>query len=168
MMQATLQRIRGRSELGMALFLLLLGAVVTIDAAQLPSGFAQRGPVGPAAVPFVVGIGLILTSVLLATEVLRGRTADPEEGEDIDLSSGTDWKTVLMVAGAFLANTALMEPLGWPISGALLFWGCAFAFGGRRHIRNAIIGLVISFGSYFLFELVLGLSLPGGILGGVL
>jgi putative tricarboxylic transport membrane protein len=168
MMPAALQRIRGRSELGMALFLLLLGAIVTFDATQLPSSFAQRGPVGPAAVPFVVGIGLILTALLLAAEVLRGHTADPEEGEDIDLSTGTDWRTVLTIAGVFLANTVLMEPLGWPISGALLFWGCAFAFGARRHIRNAIIGLGISFGTYFLFELVLGLSLPGGVLGGVL
>jgi putative tricarboxylic transport membrane protein len=167
-MKTAVQRIRGLPELGMALFLLLLGTFVLVDASQIPTSFSQRGPVGPAAVPFFVGTGLLVTAVLLVIEVLRGHRAVPEDGEDLDLSSGTDWRTLLLIAGFFLANAVLIQPLGWPVSGAILFWGSAYALGSRHYIRNGLIAVALSVGSYLLFALVLGLPLPAGLLGGIL
>ena len=32
---------------------------------------------------------------------------------------------------SFLANVVLIEPVGWSITGAVLFWGCAYALGSR-------------------------------------
>ena len=64
---------------------------------------------------------------------------------------------------AFLANAVLIEPLGWPISGAILFFA-AFALGSRHVIRDAVIAIALSFGSWYLFDLGLGVNLPVGVL----
>jgi putative tricarboxylic transport membrane protein len=139
-----------------------------VSALMLPESTIARGPVGPAAVPVVVGGLLVVVSVFLAVDVLRGGRGEPEGGEDIELGGGTDWRTVAIVAAAFLANALLIEPLGWPVSGAILFWGAAFALGSRHYIRDAAIAVVLGVGSWYLFVLGLGISLPVGILEGIL
>jgi putative tricarboxylic transport membrane protein len=151
-----------------ALFLGALGLLVIVSALMLPESTIARGPVGPAAVPVVVGGLLVVVSVFLAVDVLRGGRGEPEGGEDIELGGGTDWRTVAIVAAAFLANALLIEPLGWPVSGAILFWGAAFALGSRHYIRDAAIAVVLGVGSWYLFVLGLGISLPVGILEGIL
>jgi putative tricarboxylic transport membrane protein len=159
---------QGRSEFGVALFLGAVGLVVLISAIMLPESRIARGPVGPAAVPIVVGILLVVVGVFLAVDVLRGGRGEPEGGEDVELGGGTDWRTVGLLAVAFIANALLIEPLGWPLSGAVLFWGSAFALGSRHYVRDAVIALVLGVGSWYLFVLGLNISLPVGILKGIL
>lgn len=156
------------AELGMSGFLVAAGVMVIVNASQIPTSFAQRGPVGPSAVPFVVGAGLLIVAGLLTFEVLRGHIAAPEDGEDIDVNSATNWRSVLILIACMFANIFLIVPLGWPISGALLFWGSAFALGSRRYLRNLVVAFVMSIGSYLIFAEVLGVELPAGILEGVL
>jgi putative tricarboxylic transport membrane protein len=159
---------QGRSEYGVALFLGALGLLVIVSALLLPESRIARGPVGPAAVPILVGGLLVIVSVFLALDIKRGGRGEPEGGEDIELGGGTDWRTVALLAAAFLSNAFLIEPLGWPISGAILFWGSAFALGSRHYVRDAAIALVLGVGSWYLFVLGLGISLPVGILEGIL
>ncbi len=159
---------QGRSEYGVALFLGAVGLLVIVSALLLPESRIARGPVGPGAVPVVVGGLLVVVSVFLALDVRRGGRGEPEGGEDIELGGGTDWRTVGLLAVAFLSNAFLIEPLGWPISGAILFWGCAFALGSRHYVRDVAIAVVLGVGSWYLFVLGLGISLPVGILEGIL
>ena len=159
---------QGRSEYGVALFLGAVGLLVIVSALLLPASRIARGPVGPAAVPLVVGALLVIVSVFLAVDVFRGGRGEPEGGEDVELGGGTDWRTVGLLAVAFVANALLIEPLGWPISGAILFWGSAFALGSRHYIRDVVIAFVLSIGSFYLFALGLGIVLPPGILRGIL
>jgi putative tricarboxylic transport membrane protein len=159
---------QGRSEYGVALFLGALGLLVIVSALLLPESAIARGPVGPAAVPVLVGGLLVIVSFFLALDVKRGGRGEPEGGEDIELGGGTDWRTVALLAAAFLSNAFLIEPLGWPLSGAILFWGCAFALGSRHYVRDVAIALVLGVGSWYLFVLGLGISLPVGILEGIL
>ena len=72
-----------------------------------------------------------------------------------------------MVA-AYLANVVLMEPVGWWFSGAVLFWGCAYALGSCRYVRDAVIAFALSFVSYYAFAVGLGIFLPAGVLQGIL
>jgi putative tricarboxylic transport membrane protein len=158
---------QGRSELGVALLLLLLGGWAIFDALRLPE-VQTRGPVGPKTVPVAVGILLVVTAVLLAVNILRGGRGEQEAGEDVDLEHGSDWKTLGLLVVAFVANILLIERLGWPVSGAVLFFGTTFALGSRHLVRNAIISVALSVGTWYLFNLGLGIALPVGILKGIL
>ncbi|MBJ7453893.1 MAG: tripartite tricarboxylate transporter TctB family protein [Blastococcus sp.] len=161
-------REQGRSEYLVALFLGALGVLVIVSAVLLPESRIARGPVGPGTVPIVIGIMLVVVAGFLAVDVARGGRGEPEGGEDIELTGGSDWRTVLMLAAAFVANALLIEPLGWPFSGAILFWGAAFALGSRHYVRDAAIALALSFGSWYLFAFGLNTVLPVGILEGIL
>ncbi|MGC0209180.1 tripartite tricarboxylate transporter TctB family protein [Streptomyces levis] len=160
--------LKEHSELGVCALLLALGALVLTDALTMDVDIAQRGPVGPKTVPIVVGAGLLLIAALLAVDVLRGGRGQAEGGEDVDLSEPADWRTVLLLAGVFLGSAVLIEPLGFPIAGALLFWGAAFALGSRRIDRDPLIAAVLSLVTYTVFNNLLGVPLPGGPLMGVL
>jgi putative tricarboxylic transport membrane protein len=159
---------QGRSELGVALFLGAVGILVIVQALLLPESRIARGPVGPAAVPLVIGALLVIVSGFLAVDVWRGGRGEPEGGEDVELGGGSDWRTIAILAAAFVVNALTIESLGWPISGAILFWGSAFALGSRHYFRDLAIALVLSVGSWYLFVLALNVSLPVGILRGIL
>jgi putative tricarboxylic transport membrane protein len=167
-MSSLAERLRGRSELGVSVLLAALGVLVLVDASRIPTDFTQRGPVGPAAVPAVVGVALLVIAVLLARDVLRGGHGESETGEDVDLSHPSDWRTVLLLIAAYLVNAALIERLGWPISGALLFWGAAYALGSRHFLRDPLIAFALSLITYFVFARELGIGLPPGILAGII
>lgn len=160
--------LRDRSELGVCVLLLALGVLVLTDALTMDVDITQRGPVGPKTVPVVVGAGLLVIAALLAVDVLRGGRGQAETGEDVDLSEPADWRTVLLLTGVFLGSAVLIEPLGFPVAGALLFWGAAFALGSRRTDRDPLIAAVVSFVTYAVFNNLLGVPLPGGPLMGVL
>ncbi|MFG3305522.1 tripartite tricarboxylate transporter TctB family protein [Streptomyces wuyuanensis] len=160
--------LRDHSELGVSLLLLVIGVLVLTDALTMPLDLAQRGPVGPRTVPLAVGTGLLVIAALLAVDVLRGGRGEAGTGEDIDLAEPGDWRTVLLLAGVFLGNAVLIEPLGFPASGALLFWGSAYALGSRHPRRDPLIAAVLSLVTFHLFDNLLGVPLPGGPLMGVL
>lgn len=97
-----------------------------------------------------------------------------EEGRDDEPASAAvaeepaDWRTVALLAGIFLAFAALIEPLGFPLSGALLFWGSAYTLGSRNFTRDPLIAAALSLAAYAAFNTLLGVPLPGGPLMGVI
>jgi putative tricarboxylic transport membrane protein len=161
-------RRQGLSELFVPVLLLAIGVAVLVDASGLEEGLGRSGPVGPKAIPYAIGGALVLAALWLAVDVLRGGRGEQESGEDIDLSLGSDWRTLAILFGAFVANIALIERAGWPVSGAVLFFGCAYALGSRRVVRDVVLSFVLSIGSWYLFVLGLDIELPVGVLNGVL
>jgi putative tricarboxylic transport membrane protein len=159
---------KGYSEYGVAVLLLALGVWAIVDAMTLTDLASSRGPVGAKTVPMLVGALLVTTAVLLTIDIARGGRGEQEGGEDVDLSHGSDWRTIGLLVGAFVANALLIERIGWPLSGAILFFGTTYALGSRHYIRNAIISLVLSVGSWYLFYAGLGIKLPVGLLKGIL
>lgn len=115
-----------------------------------------------------VGALLVFLAVLLAVDLLRGGRGEQEGGEDVDLSHGSDWRTVGLLSAVLAFNAAFIDTLGWPLTGAILFFGATFALGGRHLVRTAIIAVLLSIGSWYLFYLGLGIELPVGLLEGVL
>ena len=161
-------RLAGRSELGVALLLGVVGVVVLVDAAGIHAPYSQADPVGPRTVPFLVAALLLVCAVGLAVNVLRGGHGEAEEGEDVDLTAPTEWRVVLPLVGTFVANVLLIDVLGGVISGALLFWGSSWALGSRHPVRDAVISLALSLATFYGFYLGLGVLLPAGVLEGVL
>ncbi|MER6087521.1 tripartite tricarboxylate transporter TctB family protein [Streptomyces bluensis] len=71
------------------------------------------------------------------------------------------------LVGAIVAFIALLVPLGWLLSGALLFWGVARALGSRRPVFDIFLSIAISSIVQLAFSAGLGLNLPPGVLAGV-
>ena len=155
-------------ELLLAALIAGLGALCVYEATTIPTNAASRGPVGSGAMPTVVGALLILAGLLIAIDVLRGGFGEMEGGEDIDFDQKADWKALGLIVLVFLANAVLIERVGWPISGAVLFYGAAVALGSRRMFRDVLVAVVVSLASYYLFALGLGIPLPAGPLEGLL
>ncbi len=158
----------GRSELGVALLLGVLGLVVLVDALRLDAPTTDSDRVGPQAFPIAVAVLLLVCAALLAVNVLRGGHGQAEEGEDVDLTAPTEWRVVLPLLGVFTLNVVLIDVLGWVVSGALLFFGCAWALGSRHYVRDLVISLLMSVVTFYGFYLGLGIHLPAGVLEGIL
>ena len=63
---------------------------------------------------------------------------------------------------------ALLDLLGWVIAGALLFFGLALALGARDRLRAAVVAIILAVATYLAFVKGLGVTLPGGLLSGVI
>ena len=155
-----------RAQYGLAAVLALVGAYTIVDARGLTVGFAD--PVGPRVFPYLIGTGMLVLAVLLAAATLRGDVPQAEEGEDVDLTTPADWLTVAKLVAILVLNLLLVNVLGWAITGALLFAGCAWALGSRTLLRDVIVGAVLAVGSWYFFYVGLGVPLSPGILDGIL
>ncbi|WP_207917062.1 tripartite tricarboxylate transporter TctB family protein, partial [Micromonospora sp. KC723] len=157
-----------RAQYGVCAFLALVGALVIVDASRIGTALSSADPIGPKPVPILLGVLLLIVAAVYAVDVARGGTGEPEAGEDVDLTTPVDWRTVLLLIGAFLVNAVLIDRLGWVISGTLLFWGTAFALGNRHYVRNLVIAVALALITFYTFAIGLGVSLPAGVLQGIL
>ncbi|MFI6328232.1 tripartite tricarboxylate transporter TctB family protein [Micromonospora chersina] len=158
-----------RAQYGVVAFLVLVGGFVIFDATtRVGSAINTADPIGPKPVPILLGVLLLVIAVIYAVDVARGGAGEPEAGEDVDLSLPIDWRTVLLLVGAFLVNAVLIDRLGWVISGTILFWGSAYALGNRHYVRNLLIAVALSLITFYTFAIGLGVDLPAGVLQGIL
>jgi putative tricarboxylic transport membrane protein len=155
-----------RAQYGLAAVLAAVGVYTLIDARGLNVGFGD--PVGPRVFPYLIGTGMVVLAVGLAIATSRGDVGEAEAGEDIDPTSPADWTTVAKLVGILVLNLLLVNLLGWAITGAFLFAGCAWALGSRTLVRDLIVGAVLSVGSWYFFYSGLDVPLPPGILDGIL
>ncbi|QCX26892.1 tripartite tricarboxylate transporter TctB family protein [Nocardioides jishulii] len=159
-------RPRDRAQYVLALVLAALGVYTVVDARGLNVGFGD--PIGPRVFPYVIGTAMVLLAVLLAIATSRGDLPQAEEGEDVDLTTPADWVTVAKLVAICVLNLLLVNVLGWAITGAFLFVGAAWALGSRTLLRDVLVGIVLSVGSWYFFYSGLGVQLTPGILDGIL
>lgn len=150
----------------LAVVLAAVGIWTIVDARGLNVGFGD--PIGPRVFPYVIGTGMIVLSLLLAVATRLGDVPEGEEGEDVDLTKPADWVTVGKLIGVLVLNMLLVNILGWAITGALLFAGCAWALGSRTLLRDLLVGAVLSVSSWYFFYVALGIPVSPGILDGIL
>ena len=91
--------LKEHSELGVCALLAVTGLLVLVDSLLGTDAGSRSDPLGPHAVPLVLGVLLLVLAVLLAVDVLRGGHGEAEGGEDIDLAVPADKRTVGMLAG---------------------------------------------------------------------
>ena len=152
--------------------LLALGAIVFGILIVWQTTLIRLSPayskVGPRVIPYIVGAGLAIVGAWLAYEALTGRVvAGSTDSEDADLSLPTDWRCIGLLALALIAYLFLIEPAGFIIASAVLFAWAAIAMGSRRYARDIVIGILLAAALYLIFNRGLGLSLPAGILEGI-
>jgi putative tricarboxylic transport membrane protein len=104
-------------ELGVALFLLLIGAMVIADSLRVGTGWADDGP-RSGYFPFYIGLLLVLASgTVLVSTLLAWRKADPVFAQHAQLASVMAVAVPMVVyvggialLGIYLASAAL---IGW-------------------------------------------------------
>lgn len=112
---------------------------------------------------YALGVLVGLASLLL-TFLVTARRA----GEPFMERAGAGWTAVLGLAVGVIVDVALIDRLGFVIASSALFWLTARAFDVRHPIRDGVVGLALSLGAYILFAHFLDLSLPAGVLDGLI
>ncbi|MFJ9552230.1 tripartite tricarboxylate transporter TctB family protein [Nocardiopsis sp. NPDC101807] len=183
---------RGRSEIFVGLLTIGIGLFLGEQTLTMHVPDNSASP-GPQFFPAVVAVLMVVLGAALALQVIRRPAPEPEAGpadaesrahdqagavgELVDgerspagaPATHSDWRTVGLVIGSVALFALLLQPVGWLLSGALLFFGVAWAFGDkRRPVFEAGVALVYSSVVQLAFVAGLGLKLPAGILGGVL
>jgi putative tricarboxylic transport membrane protein len=178
---------RGRSEIFVGLLTIGIGVFVGVQTLTMHVPDNSASP-GPQLFPAIVAVLMLVLGAALVVQVALRPAAPEPEGTDHsggdagvvgDLVEGrgpaagapaahSDWRAVGTVLGSVVLFALLLQPVGWLLSGALLFFGVTWAFGGRRPLFEAAVALAYSSVVQLAFVGGLGLNLPAGILGGVL
>ena len=160
----------GRSGLVVAALLFALAIYLTygIVTMEVPGSAATPGP---AFFPIILTGVVYVLSILLAVQMVRA--PEPPDLEIVAPESGpyrmqSDWKSLGMALAAFLLFIVLLEPAGWIVAAAVLFWLVARAMGSTTAVRDMAIAFVFSCAVQAFFSAGLDLNLPAGILEGLL
>lgn len=140
-------------EAGLGAAVLALGGFIAFQTAQAPG--AANAVVGPALFPYLISAGLMVVGLALLREALAGHIA--HEG-GIELDGGA----VALVSGGLIAQLLLLEWLGFVPASTVLFMVGARAFGSRRPLVDAVLGLALTGLAFVLFNYGLDLNLPLG------
>lgn len=153
-------------DLLVALALTALGIALFVGSREIPFGI--NAVVGPRVFPLIVSVGLTALGVLLTVNVLRGERAEPAAEEDTDLDAPVNLAAPGIILGGFVLGAAVLTTAGFVIGTAIMYFSVAWAFGERRVGLMAGVALAVALVTYVAFTRGLGLSLPPGVLKGIL
>jgi putative tricarboxylic transport membrane protein len=135
--------------------LVLIGAVALWESRQFPLGSLARP--GPAYVPVVLGLLLVLFGVLLAARGAPSRAL-----------AGVGWHEWRHAAAIFAACAFVawgLERLGYRLTMAAILIVLVGALERKSLLVTALMAGAIAWGSFFLFDTVLRVPLPRGPFG---
>jgi putative tricarboxylic transport membrane protein len=135
---------------------LLMAAVLAIFGWGLVAPFAYE-PVGPRAFPMITAVLIGICGLVL---LIRGG------GEAEPVGDRTLWSLLILMATLFIYALAF-ERLGYVLSTLVMSAVVARLFGASW-VQAGISGVILSVGSYLLFDHGLDVVLPTGILGGLI
>ena len=136
------------------LFLLFISIGAILGAMRLHVGKVSEPQ--PGFFPFCGGVVLAFLSGIILFQGLSGRSKGGE-------AFGQLWRPIIMIVG-LVVYVALLDSLGYIISTIVLSIILLRVLGTTRWGVLATAALLIAFGSYILFDRLLGVTLPGGIL----
>lgn len=154
------------ADLAVAVGITLVGVLFLFGTLQIPFGI--NAVVGPRVFPLIVSIGTILLGAWLTINALRGDKAEPGLEEDTDPDAPINHVNPAIILGGFLLGSVLLGPLGFVFGTAIMYFSVAFAFGERRYGLMLSVALIVALITYLVFTRGLGLTLPAGLLKGIL
>ncbi len=144
-----------KSDVGSALFFIILGGFMAWQAAKLSIG-SPRMP-GPGFFPFCLSIFLIIVALII---LLRGLKLPPRVQE-----SGQKWGRVTLALVAIFVYALVLETLGYLISTFVLMVLLLNMMGKRSWWFAPTVSAIITLASYILFKVWLEVLLPRGWIG---
>ncbi len=137
----------------LGVLLLLLAVVYGWEASQFPEPFGGAEAVGPETFPLMLSVILGLSSIYLIVK------PDPDQDWP-GIKTLLDLAFVLVVLFIF---AALLAPLGFVISTTFMVGVLCWRLGARP-LQSGVTGVSCAVVVYVLFNFVLELHLPAGIL----
>ena len=119
---------------------------------------------GPALFPTLIGIGFIVTGVILTVSGLRRRGLQPLVGGGEWLRSGPHVVNFLAVVGGLLLYILVSDWLGFILTALLLLFGWLVLFRGGKPISSLAIALAVTLVVNYAFSQLLLVPLPLGLL----
>jgi len=153
---------RSKAGFFVGLGLIALAAVIGFDMArmQVPPNYASYGP---QIFPYLSIVVLVAAGLYFLWQTATGKPDSIRADSD-----RSDWGGVIGISVGLLAQVFLLEPLGFVLSAAILFFAVAWGFRSRKPLRDAIIAILLSLATYLVFTRLLNLQLPPGILKSVI
>ncbi|MDH2328000.1 tripartite tricarboxylate transporter TctB family protein [Cereibacter sp. SYSU M97828] len=135
---------------------LLMAAILAIFGWGLVAPFAYE-PVGPRAFPMITALVIAICGTILLVQ--GGGDAEPISRETLT--------GIILLSITLLVYAFLFQRLGYVPSTFAMSAVVALIFGAKPH-QALISGVVLSVGSYLLFDHGLDVVLPTGIMGDLL
>lgn len=127
-------------------------------------------PVGGGGFPRLLAVLIIICGILIGIEHFKKPKKKKAEALDADekgspkkLLKGSPKEPVLMVASLILYSL-VMEHLGYVVSTLLLVSGLMFIQHERGIKRLVVVPVVVVAALYLIFDIILGINLPNGLL----
>ena len=142
---------------------ILIGLFALWEGAKMPTDVVMK--IGPSFFPNILAAGLILFSIVLLINALRGRSkgsVEPLRLSDRGVQRG------LITLGATLVFCAVLESVGFIPTAIVFLAFMAWVMGKRSALALVVAPPLITFAVWLVFEKVLYLSLPPGLLVDVL
>ncbi|HET8568097.1 MAG TPA: tripartite tricarboxylate transporter TctB family protein [Candidatus Limnocylindria bacterium] len=131
----------------------LLGLVVIAAAQTTPDpGF---GVVGPAALPTIFGVVIVLSGVWIAAGALR---SDPPALEPFDA------RPFALATAATAVYFVAFVPIGFIVTSIAFVLAVARILGSRALVRDLVVSIAFVLGLYVVFTQLLTVDLPRGLL----
>ena len=141
-----------------SLVLLFVSAWAIIGGIKLHLGKASEPQ--PGFFPFWGGVVLAGLSGILLVQAVAGRSKGSEQ-------FGALWRPLIMILG-LIVYVAFLDSLGYILSTLVLAIILLRVLGTKKPWVLALAALIIAFVSYVLFDRLLNVTLPRGVLGSFL
>ncbi len=142
--------------------LAVFGAGVIWESSRLPSIPGVR--FGADLLPTAIGAALIVLGGMIMWSGLRAQAAVPAE---VGSFRGRSGLAALWSLGGLVLGLVLFEPLGFPLFG-IGFMSVMMALMGARLRTTLLVASAFVLALYYLFTAGLRVSLPAGLLAGLL
>jgi putative tricarboxylic transport membrane protein len=147
-----------------SVFFLLFGAYMAQQSLELKY-YTSLGP-GPGFFPFWLAIIMIVLAGFMGFHATFGESASlPEDF----YATRTGYLRALAVCASIIFVVIAMDGLGFRVVMAIFFLWLLFTLGRQKGIKGAITTIAVtaggSWGAYWLFNDMLQVPLPSGILG---
>jgi putative tricarboxylic transport membrane protein len=151
-----------KGELVFTSFLFVTSVIIIVDTANITESNSV-GFVGPKVFAFIVGGLMFFLSGVQIVAVLRGQRGTPESVEGGEVANEAKWKPFGLVLAGLVQYAVLLEIVGFPIAGTVLFFLVAKALGAAKFLKTALISLITTVIVFLTFTQGLQLNLPSGL-----
>lgn len=152
-----------RRDVESSLFWAAFGCLFLVEA--LRQGLWLKGVPGPGFLPFFCGCALILLSLIVMIPAFLKKEGGEKGAEEKDSSEDSvGLKRTLLAIVALVGFAFAIEPLGYLISTFLFMTVAGRLLEAKAWWKTLLLAFLTSALTYVLFVILLGVSLPQGLI----